>query len=122
MKWVLPVVLLFSVLVLFGVSTGNSKEEIAKKLFHQMARWSTAATQDQNHIIRVLHANYGVGYMMALQTVAGDEELSRIVGVQDIRKLFDRVQAIQNEATLRLVSECPELAPQEELAKWGGEA
>lgn len=122
MKWLLPVVFLLSVILLFRGSIGNSKEEIVKKLFHQMARWSTAATQDQNHVIRVLHANYGVGYMMALQSVTSDEDIGRIVGVEDIRAVFDRVTAIQNEATLRLISECPEIAPTEELAKYGGEA
>ena len=36
------------------------KDEIIAKLGRQAARWTTAAAQDKNLMIRVLHANYGM--------------------------------------------------------------
>lgn len=84
-----------------------------------MARWSTAATQDENPVIAVLHANYGVGYMMVLKDIESDEALERILNIQDIRSVFDEVQKIQNKATLNLASHCKNIYPNTLLAKYG---
>lgn len=98
-----------------------SEPEIVKKIFHQMSRWSTASTQDENPIVKVLHANYGVGFMMALQSITSDEALERILGVNNIRKLFSEVESIQHKATVELVKKCPIVAPSTILAKYGSE-
>ena len=98
-----------------------SEPEIVKKIFHQMSRWSTASTQDENPIVKVLHANYGVGFMMALQSITSDEALERIIGVNNIRQLFSEVENIQHKATIDLVKKCPSAAPSSMLAKYGSE-
>lgn len=95
---------------------------IADKLFKQMARWTTAAEQDTNPIIAVLHANYGAGFMMALREIAGDEELGRMLGVRNIRAVFQNVQKVQTDKTLRLVAVCPASAPATPLAAYAGES
>jgi hypothetical protein len=112
------------VVVLVGLTLRpyESEQKIANALFLQMSRWSTAATQDANPIIAVLHANYGVGYMMSLQTIAADEKLERWLGVMDLRSLFREVERIQHEATRRLVQSCPGVAPTSMLAQYGAEA
>jgi hypothetical protein len=103
----------------------NIKEEqttintIAPRIFHQMARWSTAASQDKNPVIAVLHANYGVGYMMVLKDLASDEDLERMLGVENIRKVFDEVQKIQNNVTLNLANHCTNIFPDTFLANYG---
>jgi len=100
----------------------DSKPELVKKLFHQMSRWSTAASQDENPIVKVLHANYGVAYMMALQDITNNGELTSILGLANIDKLFAEVSRVQSEATTALVKQCPTVAPASMLAKHGGEA
>ncbi len=87
-----------------------------------MARWSTAATQDENPMIAVLHANYGVGYMMALQSIASDDELERMLGVSNLRALFREVERAQHEATVKMATACPAAAPKNVLARYGSEA
>ena len=113
--------LLATVIFFYSQSATNEKAMI-QTLFHQMSRWSTASTQDRNPMIRVLHANYGVGYMMALQAIAPEERIASVVGVPNIRELFAEVQKIQNEATIALARTCPAIVPQTPLAKYGSEA
>ncbi len=121
-KLLAPILLVLIFVFAYLLRTPQAPQEvIAQRLFHQMSRWSTASKQDTNPIIKVLHANYGVGFMMALQTISGDEELGRMVGVDDIRKLFDEVQLIQSKATIELAKECPHITPDTDLAKYGSE-
>ena len=125
MKWMLVILLFLIILVSltsYRIPNYISEPEIAKKIFHQMSRWSTASTQDENPIIKVLHANYGVGFMMALQSIASDEALERGLGVVNIRKLFSEVENIQHKATIELVKSCPNVAPTSILAKYGSES
>jgi hypothetical protein len=117
-------VVVLGLIILLGMAVRPcaSQTEIARSLFVQMARWSTAATQDANPVIAVLHANYGVGYMMALQSIAGDDELERMIGVSDLRRLFREVENVQHEATRHLARTCPAAAPPSMLARYGAEA
>lgn len=122
--YILYSILILIVLCISFLYTHREPEinSIIKKVFHQMARWSTASTQDDNPVVAVLHANYGVGYMLVLKEITSDEDLERILGVQNIRKLFDEVQEIQNKATLNLAKHCNNIYPNTELAKYGGES
>jgi len=114
-------VILFWFIFHFKSSNSNTNEGI-KKLFHQMARWSTASTQDKNPVVAVLHANYGVGYMMAMKDLYSDEEMERLLDVKHIRSIFDEVQRVQNKATLELGHHCLDIYPQTGLAKYGSES
>ena len=100
----------------------NSRPEIIKSLFHQMSRWTTAAGQDDNPVVRVLHANYGMGYLMAIQSIASEAEMEQVLGIRNIKDLVQEVQRVQNEATVELVKQCPTAAPRSMLAKYGSEA
>lgn len=73
-------------------------------------------------MIAVLHANYGVGYMMALQSIASDDELERMLGVSNLRALFREVERAQHEATVKMATACPAAAPKNVLARYGSEA
>lgn len=117
-------IVFFGAIILIGLTIRPcaSQTENAKSLFLQMSRWSTAATQDENPVIAVLHANYGVGYMMALQSIAGDDALERMIGVSDLRSLFREVERVQHDATRKLVRACPGVAPKSMLAQYGAEA
>ncbi len=73
-------------------------------------------------MVAVLHANYGVGYMMSLQSIAADDELERMLGVSDLRSIFREVERVQHEATIKMASTCPAVAPTSPLAVYGSEA
>ena len=58
-------------------NTEKQIEFAAKKLVRQAARWSTAAKQDNNSMIAVLHANYGAGYLWALKDIINTNTIEK---------------------------------------------
>jgi hypothetical protein len=117
---ILLLIILCLLIMIFNIKEQQTTiQEIAPRIFHQMARWSTAASQDKNPVVAVLHANYGVGYMMVLKDLASDENLERILGVENIRSIFDEVHKIQNNATLSLGKHCKDIFPDTFLARYG---
>ena len=92
--------------------TNNDKhiEFVAKKLIRQAARWSTAAKQDNNSMIAVLHANYGAGYLWALKDIINNNIIEKKKGI-DIMKFENEIIKIQDEATKKMAKLCPKYAP-----------
>ena len=88
----------------------SNKTEIIKTLIRQASRWSTAAEQDQNVMIAVLHANYGAGYLWALKDIATDQEIEDVMKI-DVLKFKNEIIRIQDLVTKRMIKLCPEYAP-----------
>lgn len=87
----------------------NEKKEMIHKLIKQISRWASAAKQDNSPLISVLHANYGVGYLYAMQSIFTQKEIEVILGSEEIRKDFeDEIINIQDYATKKAVKECPQ--------------
>ncbi len=82
------------------------KDKIIKTLVRQASRWSTAAKQDNNPLIAVLHANYGAGYLWALKDVFTDKEIEEVMDF-NVLKFRDEIIQIQDNANLKLIKECP---------------
>lgn len=82
-----------------------------KVLTRQAARWTTASLQDKNSMVAVLHANYGAGYLWALQDVATDEQVKIATGI-DMKKFTQEIIAAQDKATARMATLCPDYAPE----------
>ena len=80
-----------------------------KALIRQSARWGTAAAQDDHPLIALLHANYGVGTIIALRQVASDAEVMAKTGVNPWA-LEQKLLQTQEQASLALAKGCPELA------------
>ena len=96
-------------------------EFVAKKLVRQAARWSTAAKQDNNSMIAVLHANYGAGYLWALKDIIKTDIIEKKTGI-DMMKFENEIIKIQDEATKKMAKLCPEYAPESSiLTKLAGE-
>jgi hypothetical protein len=85
------------------------KASIIKTLVRQSARWSSAAGQDTSPLIATLHANYGEGYMSALQSIATDSEIHAATGI-DVLQWQNKIAQIQDQATLNLAQQCPNFA------------
>jgi len=86
-------------------------EFTAKKLVRQAARWSTAAKQDKNAMIAVLHANYGAGYLWALKDIIKTDIIEKKTKI-DMSEFEDEIVKIQDEATQNMAKMCPEYAPE----------
>jgi hypothetical protein len=87
----------------------SSSDDRLVKMLRQSARYSIAATQDANPMIAVLHANYGVGYLNALKSIASYDEIESVADV-NMRKFSRQTERIQYDATGRLIRQCPRLA------------
>jgi hypothetical protein len=93
------------------ISNICEKDKIIKTLVRQASRWSTAAKQDNNALIAVLHANYGAGYLWALKDIFTDKEIEEVMDF-NILKFRDEIIKIQDNANLKLIKECPSFVNQ----------
>jgi hypothetical protein len=99
----------------------NNFENILKILVRQASRWSTAAKQDKSPLISVLHSNYGAGYLWAIKDIANTEQIQIATGV-DLSRLERDIITIQDSSTKKLISVCPDFAPEKSyLSKIAGE-
>jgi c-di-GMP-related signal transduction protein len=106
---------------LIGFSSKSILSKVIQVLARQAARWSTAAKQDKNSMIAVLHANYGAGYLWALKDIASSEQIKAATGI-DILKFEREIVSVQDKATMKMARLCPKYAPKKSyLTKLGGE-
>ena len=84
----------------------KTMEIIIKKLIKQTARWSTAAAQDKSPLISVLHANYGMGYLMALKSIATQEQIKQASNI-NMQKFEAEITNQQDKSTLFAAKNCP---------------
>lgn len=85
-------------------------EDAIPILVRQAARWSTAAKQDLNPMIANLHANYGAGYLWALQDIATHQDIEEAAGI-DWKRFRNEILKAQDDAAQRLARKCPGFAP-----------
>ena len=106
---------------LLGYSDDNVLREIIRILTRQSARWATAAKQDKNSMIAVLHANYGAGYLWALKDIINTDIIEKNTGI-DMMKFEDEIVKIQDNVTKNMAKLCPKYAPEPSvLTKIAGE-
>ena len=96
-------------LVLFGSAlylsqTNTTRNRIVEKLVRQAARWSIASKQDSSPMVALLHANYGVGYLGALEDSASVTEIENVVG--DFDGFKDKIISAQDVATKKVSNAC----------------
>jgi hypothetical protein len=107
------VLILFLVLVLvfivFNPVSIDSNKQI-RILYRQTARYAVASLQDESPVIKTLHANYAMGYLMALKDLATTEQFSRATG-DNLLSFERKIAAIQDASTVNLVGDCPDLIP-----------
>ena len=95
-------------------SISNEKRKHVNALIRQMYRWYIAATQDQNAIIKILHANYAVGYYDALHNIASEEEINKITGL-NMQKVGEAVIKQQDDSIIMIAKQCPDVVPKDEI-------
>ena len=128
MNFVWGIILGMIIMYLFINNNNNKKDNMekqieftVKKLVRQAARWSTAAKQDKNAMIAVLHANYGAGYLWALKDIIKTDIIEKKTRI-DMIEFENEILKIQDEATQNMAKLCPEYAPKSSyLTRLAGE-
>lgn len=110
--WLIIIGLIFVLFFVFR-KVSNADDETIRLLYRQAARYSVASMQDASEVIQVLHANYAMGYLLALKDLATGEDFERVTGV-DLLVFERKIASIQDEATRRLVGDRPDLVPLED--------
>jgi hypothetical protein len=78
-------------------------------LTRQTARWSSASNQDKSPLVAVLHANYGMGYLMALKDIATPQQIKSVSNI-NMQKFESEIVKQQDKATLYAVKKCQNYA------------
>lgn len=89
---------------------GKIDDKAIRTLYRQAARYMVASLQDESEVIQVLHANYAMGYIMALRDITTDTAFRRVTG-EDLDTFEHKIAAAQDVATERLVRNRPDLVP-----------
>ena len=97
--------------------------DIIRTLLRQCARWVTAAVQDNNPLVAILHMQYGMGYFHALGDIATQNEIEQGANIS-WTSFRTSILKIQDQVNRRVVQACPELVRglPRELALLGGES
>ena len=119
------VLILFLVLVLVFVVFRTDKslrdldhvpiDKQIRILYRQTARYAVASVQDDSPVVKSLHANYAMGYLMALKDLATTEEFAKATG-DNLLSFERKIAGIQDASTVNLVGDCPALVPDEDPA------
>lgn len=88
----------------------NNHSQIIQTLMRQAGRYGVAAEQDENILIRVLHAYYAAGYTWAVKDIATADEIESVTGI-NFKEWERKVQEIQDNSTRLWISKCPQIAP-----------
>ena len=102
----------------------NDRKDMIRKLIRSSSRYSLAAKQDLNSLVKILHANYGAADMFSLKNLFSEKEIEEVLGSEEIRKKYEKaIIEIQDKSTREAVKKCPEFTSALDfLAKLGGEA
>ena len=109
----LVIVLLALIVMWLVLEKQDAPSSNVQVLYRQAARYAVAASQDQQPVIAVLHANYAMGYLLALKDLVTAEEFKRATG-QDLLNFEQEIARIQDTATLQLVKASPNLVPEQD--------
>ena len=101
---------LAAVLLVWRNRNGTMSDQAVRSLYRQSARYVVASLQDESEVIRVLHANYAMGYLLAIKDVTTDVDFERITG-ERLTDFEDKVVAAQDVATKLLIKQRPDLMP-----------
>lgn len=107
------VIVLVLVFVVVRTSVPLDLDKQIRVLYRQTARYAVASLQDDSPVVKTLHANYAMGYLMALKDLATTEQFAR--ATNDNLLSFERkIASIQDASTVNLVGDCPDLIPDED--------
>lgn len=89
---------------------------ILQSLMRQALRWTIAAEQDENLLIRLTHANYGVAYITALRQIASNGEVKQATGY-DPHQVGEYIARVQDWALRSFAPHVPQMIPKGPLGQ-----
>lgn len=107
-------IVLVLVFVVLRTDSGVDSVPLDKQiriLYRQTARYAVASLQDESPVVKSLHANYAMGYLMALKDLTTTEEFKRATG-DNLLSFERKIASIQDASTVNLVGDCPDLIPE----------
>lgn len=118
---VLAILILIIILLILKMNNDVfKKEKYIKILVRQASRWALAAKQDENPLIKSLHANYATGYLWALLDIATPQEIELTTNI-DFETFKTEIVNIQDESNRLASSTCPNYGIKSPLSKIAGE-
>jgi Tfp pilus assembly protein PilE len=109
----IAVAIVATLIILTRTSYATGDDELVRTLYRQAARYAVASIQDDAEVIQMLHANYAMGYLLALKDVASTEDFKRATG-EDLNAFERKIAEIQDAATTRMIKDRPDLRPLED--------
>jgi hypothetical protein len=109
----IAVAVVATLIILTRTSYATGDDELVRTLYRQSARYAVASIQDDAEVIQMLHANYAMGYLLALKDVASTEDFKRATG-EDLNAFERKISQIQDDATTRIIKDRPDLRPLED--------
>lgn len=109
----IAVAIVATLIILTRTSYATGDDELVRTLYRQAARYAVASIQDDAEVIQMLHANYAMGYLLALKDVASTEDFKRATG-EDLNAFERKIAEIQDAATTRIIKDRPDLRPLED--------
>jgi hypothetical protein len=109
----LVLVLVFVVLRTYSDVGNVPLDKQIRILYRQTARYAVASLQDDSPVVKSLHANYAMGYLMALKDLSTTEQFARATG-DNLLSFERKIAGIQDASTVNLVGDCPDLIPNED--------
>lgn len=89
-------------------SNFNEKSKIIKSLTTQSAQWAISAKNNSSPIVSLVHADYAAANLWSLRTLATNEEIKAITGVE-FSDLYKEVTKIQDQVIKKITTLCPNL-------------
>jgi hypothetical protein len=96
-----------------GGSRGATQatRETVQALAADAARWATVSRQDQNPLVALMHANYGVAYANVAQRLSGSDEAFTEQTGRNAAAFYNETLELQAAAVQRTTALAPQLAP-----------
>ena len=103
---------IFSASIRAGRGRGSSRQtkSMVKEAVRNSAHWSTAADQDSNPLLGVMHANFAHAYLNIARTLTSDAEVEEAAQVR-LDEFSRSVAQTQRNAVQRLLAQCPSVRP-----------
>ena len=116
------IIIFFIIFYFYRRETFNNNHNKIKKLIRQSSRFSLAAEQDLNPLIKILHSNYGAAYLFALKDIFSETEINDAIGGKNNRLKFEsEVIKIQDKTSKEVINYCPSINNQNNfLSKLAG--
>ena len=93
-----------------GRSVGKQAKIMVKEAVRNSAHWSTAAEQDANPLLGVMHANFAHSYLNIARTLTSDTEVEQSAKI-NLDEFSRSVSQTQRNAVQKLLAVCPSVRP-----------